>query len=132
MWLLYVLLAVLFISSGSFIIKKLVRTVKPSIILLYQFILAIPLVTAYTYISGGSFVFNPWLLLIGVCYFCALTLFYTSLIKGDLTRAGPVWNLNLLVTAVLAFIILNEQFNLKVMLGLIFGILSIYLLRSSD
>lgn len=130
LWLVYVLLAVVFMGFNSFIVKKLVRTVKPNIVMLYQFMLAAPLIAFYMLVTGGEFVFNPWLLLIGLGYFCSLTLFYMSLIKGNLTRSGPIWNLNLIVTAVLAFIILSEMVNWKVILGLFFGVLSVYLLRS--
>ena len=130
MWYLYVILAVAFMGFNSFIVKKLVRTVKPNVVLLYQFMLAAPLVFSYTILTGGELVFNPQLLLIGVTYFTSLTLFYVSLIKGSLTRAGPLFTLNLLVTAVLGFIFLNELLNLKIILGLSFGVLSIYFLGS--
>lgn len=132
MWEIYTLLAVLFMGFNSFIVKKLVKTIKPSIIMLYQFMLAAPLVLSYLFASGGEFVFNPWLLLIGVGYFCSLTLFYTSLVKGNLTKTGPIWGLNLLITAILGFIFLKENFDIKIFTGLVLGVLSIYFLGGKN
>lgn len=130
MWWLYVILAVAFMGFNSFIVKKLVKTVKPNVIMLYQFMLATPLVFSYLLLSSWDFVFNPLLILIGAGYFISLTFFYVSLVKGSLTRAGPIFNLNLLVTAILSFIFLKEQLDWKIGIGLLFGVLSIYFLRS--
>ena len=127
----YLLLAVSFMGFNSFIVKKLVKTLKPNVVMLYQFALAAPLVLVYTLVSG-DFVFEASLLLIGVTYFLSLTFFYIALSKGSLTRAGPVWSLSLLVTAVLGFIFLLEPINLKIILGLLFGVLSVFLLRGDN
>lgn len=125
----YLLLAVSFMGFNSFTVKKLVKSVKPSVVMLYQFMLATPLVLFYTFIGGGDFVFNPLLLLIGAAYFVSLTLFYIALSKGNLTRAGPIWSLNLLITAILGFVVLLEPVDFKIFIGIAFGLLSIYFLR---
>ena len=130
MWEFYVTLAVLFMGFNSFIVKQLVKTVKPGVVILYQFLLAAPLVFSYLLLSNWDFVFNPLLILIGVGYFSSLTFFYMSLTKGSLTKAGPIFTLNLIVTAILGFIFLSETINLKIALGLLFGALSIYFLGS--
>jgi drug/metabolite transporter (DMT)-like permease len=127
-WWVFVLAAVLFMGFNSFIVKKLVKTVKPNIVMLYQFLLAAPLVAFYTVVSGGEFNFNPVLLLIGFGYFCALSSFYISLSKGSLTRAGPIFTLNLIVTAILGFIILGEPVTWKIIVGLLFGVSSVLIL----
>jgi len=127
LWLVYALIAVAFMGSNSFIVKRLVKTVNPSVVMLYQFMLAAPLILSYALFSG-ALIFNPLLLLLGVGYFCSLTFFYYSLIKGDLTRSGPIFGLSLLVTAILGFTFLNEPINLKVILGLALGLTSVYLL----
>ncbi|VVB75874.1 EamA-like transporter family protein [Candidatus Tiddalikarchaeum anstoanum] len=128
-WQIYLVLAVLFMGFNSFIVKKLVKKVKPNVVMLYQFMLATPLVASYNLLTGGELIFNPLLLLLGFGYFCSLTLFYVSLVKGSLTRAGPIWTLNLLISAILGFIILHEPLNLNIALGLLFGVVSVYLLR---
>jgi drug/metabolite transporter (DMT)-like permease len=129
-WQLFVVLAVLFMGFNSFIAKILVKTIKPIIVMLYQFMIAAPLVFSYLIINNWDYSFNPWLLLIGIGYFASLTLFYTSLVKGSLTRSGPIWGLNLIVTAILGFIFLKEALDWKIFTGLTFGVLSIYFLRS--
>lgn len=129
MWRLYTALAILFMGFNSFIAKKLTKTVKPPIIMLYQFMIAAPLVFIYLISSGWDYYFSPYLILIGIAYFISILLFYTSLIKGNLTKSGPIFNLNLLVTAILGFIFLKETINAKIILGLLFGIISIYFLR---
>jgi len=129
MWQLYIFLAVLFMGFNSFIVKKLVKNVKPNVVMLYQFLLAAPLVLSYLFFSQGEFVFNPFLIFIGMGYFASLTCFYIALNKGSLTKAGPIWSLNLLITAVLGFIFLKEIIDLKIISGLFFGALSIYFLR---
>ena len=130
MWQVYVFLAVVFMGFNSFIVKKLVKTVNPSVVMLYQFLLAAPLVFSYLLLSSWDFTFNPFLILIGFGYFCSLTFFYISLIKGSLTKSGPIFTLNLLVTAILGFILLRETLNWKIAAGLLFGLLSVYLLGS--
>ncbi|MDD4352848.1 MAG: EamA family transporter [Candidatus Nanoarchaeia archaeon] len=101
MWQLYTILAVLFMGFNSFIVKKLVKTLNPNIVMFYQFMLAAPLIFSYLLLSNWDFVFNPLLIFIGLGYFASLTLFYTSLIKGNLTKSGPIWSLNLIITAIL-------------------------------
>jgi len=128
----YLLLAVSFMGFNSFIVKKLVKTLKPNVVMFYQFMLAMPLVLFYTFISGSEFIFNPLLLLIGLAYFVSLTLFYVALSKGNLIRAGPIWTLNLLVTALLGFVFLLEPVDLKIILGILFGVLSVYFLRGDN
>ncbi len=132
MWRLYTLLAVLFMSFNSFIVKILSKKQNPLVIMVYQFGLAAPLVFSYLFFSKGDLSFNPLLMLIGAGYFVALSLFYTALKKGNLTKAGPIFSLNLLVTSILGFIVLNEPFSWKSGFGLLFGVLSIYFLRGEN
>ncbi len=128
MWLIYAIIAVLFMGFNAFIVKIISKKKSPHIILFYQFLLAAPLVLIYLMIKGGEFNFSPWLLLIGLAYFSSLTLYYITLKKVGLTKAGPLWNLNLVVSAILGFIFLNEAINAKIIVGLAFGIISIFLI----
>jgi drug/metabolite transporter (DMT)-like permease len=128
MWPIYAAIAVLFMGFNAFIVKNLSKKTSPHAILFYQFILATPLVFTYLMIKGGEFNFSPWLLIMGFAYFLSLTLYYITLKKVGLTKAGPLWNLNLIVSAILGFIFLNEQINFKIAAGLMFGIISIFLI----
>jgi drug/metabolite transporter (DMT)-like permease len=128
MWLIYAAIAVLFMSFNAFIVKIISKKKSPHIILFYQFLLASPLILIYLMIKEKGFNFNPLLLFIGLAYFLSLTLYYVTLKKAGLTKAGPLWNLNLVVSAILGFIFLNEQLNFKIAIGLIFGIISIFLI----
>jgi drug/metabolite transporter (DMT)-like permease len=132
MWQLYLFLAVLFMGFNSFIVKILVKKIHPNVVMLYQFILATPLVFSYLLISNWDYAFSPWLILIGFGYFASLTYFYNALIKGNLTKAGPLWSLNLVITALLGFFFLKEQFDWKIGAGLMFSVLSIYFLRGNE
>ena len=132
MWELYVTLAILFMGFNSFIVKKLIKKIKPEIIILYQFLLASPLVFSYLLLNNWDYIFSPYLILIGIGYFISLTLYYTSLIKGDLLKSGPIFSLGLIVTSGLGFIILKENFDFKIITGLLFGILSIYFLKGDN
>jgi drug/metabolite transporter (DMT)-like permease len=131
MWELYTLLAVLFMGFNSFIVKKLIKKIKPEIIIVYQFLLASPLVFSYLLLNNWDYSFNPLLIFIGVGYFISLIFYYTSLIKGNLSKSGPIFSLGLIISSGLGFIILKENFNWKIAMGLFFGILSIYFLRGN-
>ncbi|MFA5405874.1 MAG: DMT family transporter [Candidatus Nanoarchaeia archaeon] len=127
-WLFYTLLAVIFMGPNTFIVKKLTKTIKcPQVVLFYQFLTAVIVVFSYVLITGFSDL-SVFALLLGVAYFIALTLFYFGLSKGDLSKASPVFNMNLLVTAVLGLVVLGEQLTFNVIIGLGLGVLGIYLL----
>ena len=72
MWELYTLLAVLFMGFNSFIVKKLIKKIKPEIIMVYQFLLASPLVFSYLLLSNWDYTFSPYLIFIGIGYFISL------------------------------------------------------------
>ncbi len=129
-WLVYVLIAVVLMSFSSLIVKKLMKNVNQLIILFYQCLIAVPLVIIYSYFSSGALITinNYPLILLGVIYVTAIALYYVALSNGPLSKVSPVFNLKMIVTAVLGLIILIEPLTIQLILGLVFGMLGIYLL----
>ncbi|MDD5417902.1 MAG: DMT family transporter [Candidatus Nanoarchaeia archaeon] len=129
LWVLYITLAIFFLSSNILLVKTLVRKISPFAVLFYQYLIAIPLVFIYSLMTGSKADLNVlWSIPLGFIYVVAIALFYIGLKKGNLSKVSPVFNMNLLVTSLLSIVFFAEQFNLKIILGLVFGVVSVYLI----
>ncbi len=129
LWLVYTIISIILMSLNIFLVKILVKKVKPLSILFYQYIIAIPLVLIYSLISGASITSgNYYILLLGIIYFAGIAIMYIGLSKGPLSKVSPIFSLQMLVTASLGITILLEPLSIKLILGLILGVIGIYFL----
>lgn len=129
MWLILVLSSVFLMSFNAYIVKLLVRRLRPALVLFYQYLIAIPVVGFYVLFSGA--VINAShlpLLFLGLIYVGAIGCFYAGLRKGVLSKVSPIFNLKMIITVVLGVIILLEPLTLNLIIGLFLGVFSIYLL----
>jgi len=131
LWLIYLIIAIILMSFNPFIVKQLVKKVNPLIVMFFQFLIAIPLVLIYSLFFNPGSSNNPLLLILGFVYALSLGLYYSSLSSGFLSRAGPIFNLSLIVTAVLGLLFLGETLTPQLVIGLVFGAFGVYLLGDS-
>lgn len=64
----------------------------------------------------------------GISAAIATILFFLALENGPLSKVVPIVNMSLLVGVILGVIFLKETMNLRIATGIIFAIMSIYLL----
>lgn len=131
-WLSYLIISIILMSFNVFYIKKLVKRLNPLVILLYQYIIAIPLVYLYSFIVQPIELVNYSLSLLGLIYVAGIALFYIALKKGSLSKVSTVFNMKMIVTALLGVIILAEPLTLQLIIGLLFGAVSVYLLGGGE
>ena len=127
MWEIFIVLSVSFLATNSFIIKN-IKNADPKVIIFWQFLISIILVYIYSILFGKELIFNPFLIILGLGYVISLTLYYSSLKVSDLSKVAPVFNLSVVVSAILGIIFLSEEINLKIIGGIILGATGIYLL----
>lgn len=133
LWLIYVIIAIILMSLNTFLVKKLVKNINPYVILFYQYLIAIPLVAIYSLLFNADiFAGNMLIVLLGVVYVAAIALVYIALKTGSLSKVSPVFNLKMLVPAILGVIILSEALSLQLVLGLLFGIIGVVLLSGDE
>lgn len=67
----------------------------------------------------------------GITAAIATILFYLALSEETLSKVAPIVNLNVVVSVMLGVIILKDEINLRIILGFIFALVSIYLLTGT-
>jgi hypothetical protein len=85
----------------------------------------------YLHYVKVPFVFNKYVAygcLIGLWWSGIMVLYYTAIARGPLSVVIPIFNLNLVIPAILGFIFLNEAITVSKVLGLIFACLAVVLL----
>jgi len=131
MWLLYVSIAIVLMSLNIFIVKKLIKKVNPYLIILYQYLIAVPIVIIYSLFSNAElFTGNVAIIFLGVVYVTAIVLYYIALKKGSLSKVTPVFNMKMIIPAILGIIFLSETISIQLIIGLLFGALGVYFLGS--
>jgi transporter family protein len=68
----------------------------------------------------------------GIAAAVATILFFMALENGPLSKVGPITNMSLLVSVLLSIVILKEVMNMRIAAGIIFAIMSIYLLTNGN
>jgi transporter family protein len=57
-----------------------------------------------------------------------MVMYYTAIARGPLSVVIPIFNMNLIIPAVLGFLFLNEPMTVSKILGLIFASLAVVFL----
>ncbi|MFA5744310.1 MAG: EamA family transporter [Candidatus Nanoarchaeia archaeon] len=127
MWQLYVGLSILFFSLNDFTVKN-IKKAKPEQILFFQFLSASVLTFIATIFFNQVLKINFFHIFLGIGYFLSLMLFYLALKIGELSKAAPIFGLNVIIAAILGLIFLAEPFTIKTIAGLAFGTLGMYFL----
>jgi len=125
------LLSMVLIGFNTFAVKLVSHNLHPAVILVTKF--GIGLVGLFLYLgyAKAPLVWNKYVFygcLIGAWWSGIMVLYYTAIARGPLSVVIPIFNLNLIIPAVLGFFFLNEAMTLSKVLGLIFACLAVVLL----
>ena len=133
-WIIYASISLVMFGVMNFLLKLVSnKTAVPLlVVIIYVSSLMAPL--GYFLYTGEKFqLTNNFLIpaiLIGVIGSVSFIVMTYALRVGTASQVIPVVNLNTLVTVALAVLILNEKLTPKVGLGILFAIVSLYLLTS--
>jgi uncharacterized membrane protein len=116
---------------GDLIYKRATAAnIRPLHFLAAQSWLFCPLTLVYA-AATGSLVVTPaavWGGLAGLLLLIGLTAFLRSLANGPISVAAPIFRLSFLITATLAIVLLDEPVTAPMVTGLVFALVSIWLL----
>lgn len=127
-WLLYLTISIILMSLNVYIVKTILKKVNPYVIIFYQYLIGLILVYIYSFFINSLDLNQYFLSLMGVIYVAGIILFYTALKKGNLSKVSTVFNMKLIITALLSIFLLNETAKTINIIGLFLGGLSVYLL----
>lgn len=68
----------------------------------------------------------------GIAAAVATIIFFLALESGPLSKVSPIVNMSLLVSVLLGVILLKEAVNMRIAAGVVFAILSIFMLTSGN
>jgi bacterial/archaeal transporter family protein len=125
------LLSMVMIGFNTFAVKLLCAYLSPAMLLVTKFGIGTIGLFFYLHYTKLPIVWNKYVLygcLIGVWWSGIMVLYYTAIARGPVSVVIPIFNLNLIIPAVLGFIFLNEPMTVSKILGLIFACLAVVLL----
>ena len=124
MWLLYALLSAVFAAATSLLAKAgidgvnshLATAIRTAVVLVlaWGMVFLVDAQTGIHDISRRSWLF---LLLSGVATGLSWLCYYKALQLGEVTKVVPIDKLSVVITLVLAFVFLHEQFTWKSLVG---------------
>ena len=125
------LLSMVLIGFNTFAIKIVSQNLHPAMILVTKFGIGAVALVFYLHYSKVPVVWNKYVFygcLIGLWWSGIMVLYYTAIARGPLSVVIPIFNLNLVIPAVLGFLFLNEPMTVSKILGLVFACLAVILL----
>jgi transporter family protein len=128
------LIAMLFIGIHYFLVKLISPQVGGPAVGLLSCILVIPVMIAYIYLTGTPIIpeqpiYLGYAFLIVLLLAVGVLTLYMAIQRGPVLVVMPVYGLNSLITAFLSILILQETISVEKVLGLIFAVAAIILLR---
>lgn len=140
LWLLFVILATTAWAAYDLLSKVINKEINYFfallIIGLFQIILAVPFVIYYSYNGGLNYTFKGELIsaVMGILLgLGAIFFFYNFKYGGSASIAIPVYGIGtLIIGAIGGILFFKEVIDIKVIIGFIFGIVSIVLLTTSN
>lgn len=124
-------LSMVLVGFNTFAVKLVCAHLHPAVVLVTKFSLGLVGLFIYLGHSKVPFVWNKYVFyscLIGLWWSGIMVLYYTAIARGPLSVVIPIFNLNLIIPAVLGFIFLNEAVTVSKVLGLIFACIAMLLL----
>jgi transporter family protein len=125
------LLSMILIGFNTFAVKLVSHQLHPALLLVTKFGIGLVGLFFYLNYSKVPLILNKYVVygcLIGLRWSGIMVLYYTAIARGPLSIVIPIFNLNLVIPAVLGFIFLNEPLTFSKGLGLIFACLAVILL----
>ncbi len=137
-WIIYALLCVILYGIMQFFIKLSSTGNNPvassmvfiAVQFLAQIILGLYIITKSDFNMDISSI--KYGIAGGIAAAVATIFFFLALESGPLSKVVPIANMSLLVGVLLGIIFLKETMNLRVAAGIVFAILSIFLLTSGN
>lgn len=124
MWFLFAILAAVFAALTSILAKvgiggvnsNLATAIRTSVVLIMSWgmVFITNTLSGITEISKKSWIF---LILSGLATGASWLCYYKALQIGDVSKVVPIDKLSVVITLILAFVFLNEQFTVKSLLG---------------
>jgi len=119
------------IGFNTFAVKLVSQYLPPALILVTKFGIGVVGLFFYLHYSKIPLVWNKYMLygcLVGAWWSGIMVLYYTAIARGPLSVVIPLFNMNLIIPAILGFIFLNEAITISKILGLVFACLAVVLL----
>lgn len=127
MWLLFAILSAIFASLTSILAKIGVDGVNSNLATAIRTVVVLAVSWGMVFITnsqGGIHDISrrSWIFLIlsGLCTGASWLCYYKALQMGDVTKVVPIDKLSIVITMVLAFVFLHEQFTVKSIIGCVF------------
>jgi transporter family protein len=125
------LLSMVLIGFNTFAVKLVSQNLPPALILVTKFGMGVVGLFFYLHYSKIPLVWNKYILygcLVGAWWSGIMVLYYTAIARGPLSVVIPLFNMNLIIPAILGFVFLNEAITISKILGLVFACLAVVLL----
>ncbi len=125
------LLSMVLIGLNTFAVKLVCEHLHPALLLVTKFGIGVVGLFFYLGHSKVPLVWNQYVFygcLLGALWAGVMVLYYTAIARGPLSVVIPLFNLNLIIPAILGFIFLNEPLTVSKILGLAFACLAVILL----
>ena len=128
------IIAMAFLGIHFFLVKLISSHVTGPTVLLLGGLLFIPILVAYIYFTDTHFIpeqiiYLVCAFLIGVLQTIGVLTLYIAIQRGPLSVVMPIFGLNAVITAILGVLVLHEMVSLERVLGIIFAMAAIVLLR---
>lgn len=124
MWLLFALLSAVFAALTSILAKVGIEGVNSNLATAVRTLVVVVLAWAIVFLSGAqsglaSISRKSWLFLIlsGLATGASWLCYYRAIQIGEVSKVVPVDKLSVVITLVLAFVFLHEQFTIKSFIG---------------
>jgi uncharacterized membrane protein len=125
------LLSMVLIGFNTFAVKLVSQNLHPALLLVTKFGVGVVGLFFYLNYSKVPIVWNKYVLygcLVGLWWSGIMVMYYTAIAHGPLSVVIPIFNMNLIIPAVLGFLFLNEPMTVSKILGLIFASLAVVFL----
>jgi transporter family protein len=125
------LLSMVLIGFNTFAVKLVSHNLHPALLLVTKFGVGVVGLFFYLSYSKVPIVWNRYVLygcLVGLWWSGIMVMYYTAIARGPLSVVIPIFNMNLIIPAVLGFLFLNEPMTVSKILGLIFASLAVIFL----
>lgn len=124
MWVLFAILSAVFAALTSILAKIGISGVNSNLATAIRTVVVVFMAWGIVFITNaqsgiGDISRKSWLFLIlsGLATGASLLFYYRALQMGDASKVASIDKLSVVITLILAFIFLNEQLTLKLMLG---------------
>ncbi|MCX5905883.1 MAG: DMT family transporter [Deltaproteobacteria bacterium] len=124
-------LSMTMLGFNTFAVKLVSAHLHPGLLLVSKFGAGLIGLFIYLHYAKVPLVWNKSVVygcLIGLWWSGIMVLYYTAIARGPLAVVIPIFNLNLIIPAVLGFVFLNEAITVSKILGLGFACVALVLL----